>query len=103
MLQHLIGAFIGSLFCSLGLILLVFSLPGSGSPPSQVEAQNRTGDTECDPTVRPASRSPGARTSYEVTFMTPVEIASHTGSIVMVLHEDIRVPRSIGSARVRVG
>ena len=103
MLQHLIGAFIGSLFCSLGLILLVFSLPGSGSPPSQVEAQNCTGDTECDPTVRPASRSPGARTSYEVTFMTPVEIVPHTGSIVMVLHEDIRVPRSIGSARVRVG
>ena len=103
MLQHLIGAFIGSLFCSLSLILLVFSLPGSGSPPSQVEAQNCTGDTECDPTVRPASRSPGARTSYEVTFMTPVEIAPHTGSIVMVLHEDIGVPRSIGSARVRVG
>ena len=61
------------------------------------------GSVVCEPEVRPTSRSPGARTSYEVTFETPAEIVPHTGSIVMVLHEDIRVPQSISASRVRVG
>ena len=43
-----------------------------GNPPRPAEAQNCTGSVVCEPEVRPASRSPGARTGYEVTFVTPV-------------------------------
>ena len=93
----------GYLFSSLCILFLMLSFFSIGNPARPAEAQGCTGEGECDPTVRPSSRSPGARASYEVTFMTPVEMAPHTGSIVMVLHEDIRVPRSIGSSRVRVG
>ena len=82
------------------IVIYMFFL---GNLPRPVEALNCTGSVVCEPEVRPASRSPGARTSYEVTFETPADIVPHTGSIVMVLHEDIRVPRSIGSSRVRVG
>ena len=102
MLQHLTGISIGSLFSSLILVLLVFSLPGSGSPPRQVEAQSCTGETVCEPSVWATSRSPGAGTGYEITFVTPAEIEALTGSIVMVLDEDIRVPGSISRSRVRV-
>ena len=102
MLRHLAGTCFGLSFVGLCFFFLLVSLPGPGGPPRPVEAQNCTGDTVCEPTVLASSRSPGARTGYEVTFVTPVDIEPLTGSIVMVLDEDIRVPRSISPSRVRV-
>ena len=97
MLQLLIDTFVATLLSSLILMLLVFSF--SSSP---VEAQTCPGNNVGEPTVQPTSRTPGARTSYEVKFVTPEVIGHHTGSIVMVLHEDIQVPRSISPSNVRV-
>ena len=93
----------GYLLPSLCILFLMLSFFDTGSPTRPVEAENCMGSVVCEPEVRPTSRSPGARTSYEVTFETPAEIVPHTGSIVMVLHEDIRVPQSISPSRVRVG
>ena len=80
----------------------MFSSPGPGSPPHPVEAQKCPGDAGCEPTVRALSGSPGARTGYEVTLVTPVDVEPLTGSIVMELDEAIRAPRSINPSRVRV-
>ena len=105
MLRHLsdlLTIAIGLSFAGLCLLFLMFASAGPGSPPRPVEAQTCTGDPVCDPNVRASSRSPGARTGYEVTFVTPVDIEALTGSIVMELDEDIRAPRSISSFRVRV-
>ena len=82
--------------------LLVPYVSFFGGPSRLVEAANCTGDAVCEPTIRATSRSPATRTGYEVTFVTPVEIEPLTGSIVLVLDEDIRVPGSINSSRVRV-
>ena len=102
MLRHIPATSSGISFTSLCLLYLMVLLPGSGGQPSPVEAQDCPGGTACQPTVRALSRSPGVRTGYEVTFVTPVDIEALTGSIVMELAEDIRVPRSITSSRVRV-
>ena len=96
------GASIGLSWASVLLILLVPFIFFFGKLPGPVEAQNCTGDSPCGPTVHASSRSPGARASYEVTFVTPVEIGALTDSIVMELHQDIKVPGSIAPARVRV-
>ena len=77
--------------------LLLCLLVGSGEPHS-VRAQG----TIANVTVESAARSPAARTSYEVTFVTPSDIEALTGSIVMELHQDIRVPARILPSRVRV-
>ena len=67
------------------------------------EAQGEcSGPAVCNAEVLPASRSPGAQTSYKITFASPAEIKFHSDTIVMELHEDIQVPQSIHSARVRV-
>ena len=95
MLRHLPclpGTSIGFSLSGLCLFLLVVSPLGPGVPPGPVEAQNCVGDTLCEPTVRATSRSPGATTSYEVTFVTPVELEPLTGSIIMELDEDSSVP-----------
>ena len=102
MLRDLPSKSIGLSFSSVCLLFIVLSLLGLGGPPGPVEAQNCAGGTVCDPTVRASSRSPGARTGYEVAFVTPVEIAALTGSIVMELDDDIRVPQTINPTRVRV-
>ena len=80
--------------------LLVF--PGATL---EVQAQ----DSECTPsdcvtnvTVEPTSRTPAARTGYEVKFVTPKALAPHTDGIVMVLHEDIGVPPAIAPPLVRI-
>ena len=86
----------GPLFTGVFTFLLCL-LAGSGGPPS-VWAQ----ETVTNVTVESASRSPAAITSYEVAFVTPSEIEALTGSIVMELHPDIRVPARILPSRVRV-
>ena len=55
-----------------------------------------------DVTLKSSSRSPAAPASYEVTFVTPSELASLKDSIVMVLDEDIGVPRAINPFSVRI-
>ena len=82
------------------LVLSLFTLTGR---PEKVAAQETcAGPAVCEPKVRAISRSPATNTGYEVTFRTPVEIKAFSDSIVMELHEDIRVPRVIFPNLVRV-
>ena len=80
------------------LLILIVSILAFTGPSGVVEAQN--GDME--PTVWSSTRSPAAVASYEVTFTTPSQLESLTDVINMELHEDIRVPRGINPATVRV-
>ena len=87
--------------------LLLLPLAILSSAGDTAEARVR-GATECsglavsDPKVKPTSRTPAARTSYEVTFVTLCEIETSTGQIVMELHEDIRVPPGIAPNTVQI-
>lgn len=76
-------------------------------PPALLEARTALemdcrDSEDCGPTVKAASRTPAANTSFEVKFVTPVEIQPFTGSIVMELHEDIGVPPGINPNSVRL-
>ena len=53
-------------------------------------------------TVESSSRSPAENTKYEVTFCTPEAPEFLSDSIVMVLDEDIGVPRVINPFSVRI-
>ena len=102
MLRLLRGAAIPLFLAGLFLLLLVFAFATSGRP-ATVEAQTDCqGPEVCETTVKASSRSPAARTSYEVKFKTPTEIAFFSDTITMELHEDIRVPRGIAPPMVRV-
>ncbi len=102
------GATVPLFLAGFFLIFLVsFLLLVPGGPPSPLEAQTDPqmecpDSGNCEPNVEADSRTPAANTSYEVSFRTPVAIAPLTDSIVMELHEDIRVPRAIIPALVRV-
>ena len=101
--RSLRGAAIPLTLAGLFLLFLTVSLFAIVGRPERVEAKELCdGPAVCEPTVLATSRTPAANTSYEVTFTTPVEIRAFTGSIVMELHEDIRVPRGIFPNMVRV-
>jgi len=108
MLKLLHGAATPLFLAGLVLVLLISILAFYGRPDS-VEAQDREDQVEecagpqvCVATVKASSRSPATRTSYEVEFKTPSDIAFFSGIIAMELHEDIRVPRGIAPPAVRV-
>ena len=86
------------------IFLVSFLLIIPGGLPAPVEAQDDpcAGPGVCSPEVSASSRSPATGTRYEVTFRTPVAIQRFVGSIVMELHEDIRVPRGIAPNLVRL-
>jgi hypothetical protein len=106
MLNRFRGPLITCLLTGFFLFLLISLISSTvGDPPASAEAQTDpecTGPAVCNVTVKASSRSPATRTSYEVTFTTPVEVKHLTGSIVMELHEDIAIPRAIIPALVRV-
>ncbi len=85
----------------LSLSLLVIALLAGFGEAEVVEAE----ESDCPPpcvTVKSSSRSPAAHTAYEVTLVTPGEIKFLTDSIVMVLDEDIGVPRAIAPNGVQI-
>ncbi len=84
----------------LSLSLLVVTLLAGVGGAKEVEAENH--DKVSDVWIESDSRSPAAQTAYEVTFVTPMALAPFTDSIVMVLDEDIGVPRAIAPNFVRV-
>ena len=86
------------------LFLFTLALLSSPGGTAAVRAQDNgcAGPSVCNPTVKPGSRTPAAVTGYEVKFETPRELAPITDGIVMVLHEDIGVPRGINPFSVRV-
>ena len=106
MLKRLRGAATPLPLAGLFLILVSVSVIalGGGTRPAEAEAEAQ--DDSCKignpTTVRAASRTPAAITGYEVTFTTPCDLASNADSIVMVLHEDIGVPRAINPLQVRI-
>ena len=85
------------IYALLTCILLVL-----GDTPLAEAQDGCSGPWVCHPTVSASSRSPGAGSGYEVTFVTPVAIHALTGSIVMELHQDIRAPNSIAPSRIRI-
>ena len=100
MLERLRGSVIS--LSILGFLLGAFSysvIPIAGGT-APVQAQQSESVTNV--TVRALSRTPAANTSFEVKFVTPVEIQVFSGSIVMELHEDIGVPPAIAPPMVRV-
>ena len=86
------------------MFFFIYSLLAAVGEINQVEAQQSdcNGPSVCRLTIRPDSRTPAARTGYEVTFVTPSELNALTDSIVMVLDEEIGVPRGISSLQVRI-
>ena len=108
MVSRLRGPVIPLFFAGVFLVLFAAFLSiVPGSPPALLEAQTNPqmecpDSEDCEPTVEAASRTPAAITSFEVEFVTPVEIQAFTGSIVMELHEDIGVPRGINPNSVRL-
>lgn len=86
---------------SLSLLFIAF-LAGPWSVDEAHAQQTQSECTEDNPTVKSTSRSPAASTGYEVCFVTESALSS-TDRIVMTLHEDIRVPRQMIPALVRVG
>ena len=97
------GATIPLSLVGLFLIILAVSLTAFAGITHTAEAREEcAGPAVCDPTVKATSRSPAARTGYEVSFTTPEAIGALTGSIVMELHEDIRVPMGIAPNAVRI-
>ena len=84
-------------FLLISLSVSVLAMAGGIGP---VRAQQ--GESVTNLTVKAFSRSPAARTGYEVTFTTPKHIEPLTGSIVMELHEDIGVPGGIAPNSVRL-
>ena len=77
----------------LSLSLLVVTLLAGVGGVEEVEADNH--DRVSEVWIESDSRSPAAQTAYEVTFVTPMALAPLTDSIVMVLDEDIGVPRAV--------
>lgn len=93
------------LFLAGFLLIFLVSLTltiGGRSAPAEAQDDPCHGPAVCEPKVSSTSRTPAANTSYEVAFRTPVSIERFVGSIVMVLHEDIRVPRGIAPNLVRL-
>ena len=78
------------------LVAAVWALAAGSPTPAQAQ------DSQVLPTVEPSTRSPAASSNYEVVFITREAISPLSGRIVMELHEDIRVPRSIPPNGVRV-
>ena len=89
---------------SLSLLILAFLAGDWGVAEVAAEQHSCDGQKVCNPTVKSTSRSPAAQTGYEVSFTTPTDKGpiSPTDSIIMVLHEDIRVPPAIVPFNVRV-
>lgn len=82
---------LGLALFALGLFVLVSHIP-------RLDA-----NAELDQvTLQSHSRIPGARTTYEVSFVTPGGLDGVKDSIVMELHGDIGVPTSIRSSSVTV-
>ena len=81
----------------LSLSLLVVSLLAGVGAVEEVEAQETQcpGPSVCSVTIESSSRSPAAITKYDVELVTPHEISPLQDSIVMVLDEDIWVPRAV--------
>ena len=77
----------------LSLSLLVVTLLADVGGVEEVEASNH--DRVSEVRIESDSRSPAAITKYDVEFVTPHEIRPLQDSIVMVLDEDIGVPRAI--------
>ena len=104
MLKRLRGAATPLPLAGLFLILVSVSVIalGGGTRPAEAEAQDDSCKIGNPPTVRAASRTPAAITGYEVTFTIPCDLPSNADSIVMVLHEDIGVPRGINPFAVRI-
>ena len=99
MLKRLRGAATPLPLAGLFLILVsvsVFAFAG-GTRPAAAETDCQIPTNVSPPTVRATSRTPAAITGYEVVFTIPSDgcaLAPRTDSIVMVLHEDIGVPRA---------
>ena len=74
---------------AVGLALLLASTP-------QLEAEDGLDQV----TVKSHSRIPGARTTYEVSFVTSEALDGVTDSIEMELHRSIQVPASIWASSV---
>ena len=97
---RLLTSYPGALFpLFLLVVFLLFSMAWGSGAQAQEEC---SGSAVCNAEILPASRSPGLRTSYELSFVTPEEISGLTESIVMELHQDIRVPQTIDPAGVRI-
>ena len=88
---------LASLWVTLACLLLFLDQP----PPASGQ-ESCSGLSVCRPTVAASSRSPGAVTSYEVTFVTPVEVRPLSDTITMELDAGIRVPIRITPSEVRV-
>ena len=74
---------------ALALLVVGLALLFANAP--QLEAQDALDQV----TVKSHSRIPGARTTYEVSFVTSETLDSVTDSIEMQLHQNIVVPASI--------
>ena len=87
----------------LSLLLLPLAILSSAGDTANAQAEDTcAGKSVTNPEVEPISRTPAASTSYVVSFVTPCQIEPVAGRIVMELHEDIDVPRSISHSSVRV-
>ena len=88
----------------LSLLVIVIALVASAGGAAEVQAQANgcDGPSVENPTINSDSRTPAARTSYKVSFTTACALVPFRDSIVMVLHEDIGVPRGINPAQVQV-
>ena len=94
--HRVVATFLAAALLSL---LALYQLAGSTGA-GLVRAQGD--DALSGVTVQSASRSPAARTRYEVEFVTPRALSSLTDRIVMTLHQDIRIPSFIATDNVRV-
>lgn len=94
---------LGASVLVLSLALVMVALMAGAGRPHDARAQEVQCSKPSAATVKPASRSPAAVTSYEVVFITGgCELAPVTDGVRMVLHEDIGVPRGINPMSVRV-
>ena len=90
--------------CSLFLFFIaLFLIAGSGDTVA-AEDNKCLGPEPNKPTVKSELRSPAARDTFTVEFKVPEgkELAAHTDSIVMVLHEDIGVPAQISALPAKI-